>query len=460
MKKNEMINLRVSSYLNHVDVGDGTSLLFNGSTLCIDLVPTEYVRLLSDGHDLSFLLPEEKQHLVKRGHLTALTPKRELEEFRKLVSFILEKRIRLDGKQMMAGLSFILSYNCNLSCSYCYQQSLAEKSGIPSMSGEFVDRFFSQYFPQLFPRVPKKLFITLFGGEPLLPPNREAIVRILAYARRRPSIRIHVPTNATTLSEMADLIGPGKGNIQSVQVTLDGDRLFHDENRIPVSGKPTFDATIAAVRKLIDLKANISLRMHIHQGRLESARNLVDYLEEEKILGHPQVNVYFSPINTFGSDKNSPAEADIFRRIFQKVAAKTNRPPSNLHFINGFLDMQTKKILPKVRFCGAGSDTFYIVDPLGDIYGCYEEAGHRDRRIGSFSNGKLRLHALKEKYSRRHLLNLPECIRCSAALFCGGGCPTRARTQNGSMFKSFCHQNKEFIAQTLKAFFIRKEVRT
>ena len=225
--------------------------------LCIDIVPIEYVRLLSDGHDLSFLLHEEKQHLLKRGHLTALTPRRELEEFRKLVCFILEKRTRLDEKERLASLSFILTYNCNLSCSYCYQQSLAEKSGIPSMSGEFVDKFFSDYFQQLFPRVPKRLFITLFGGEPLLPPNREAITRVLAYARKRPSIRVDVSTNATTLLEMADLIGPGRGSIQSVQITLDGDRPLHDENRIPISGKPTFDATIAAVRKLIELQTRI-----------------------------------------------------------------------------------------------------------------------------------------------------------------------------------------------------------
>ncbi|MRR06465.1 MAG: 4Fe-4S cluster-binding domain-containing protein, partial [Deltaproteobacteria bacterium] len=359
-----MKNLRASSYLNQVDVGNGTTLLYNGSTLCIDLVPTEYARLLYEGHDLSFLLPEEKQHLLNRGHLTLLTPKRELDEFRKLVRLVLEKRARVGKKQRIANLCFILTYTCNLSCSYCYQHSLAETSTASPMTGEFVDKFFSDYFPQLFPWKPKKLFLTLFGGEPLLPSNREAITRILAYAKRRPSVRISVATNATTLPEMADLFGPVKGKIQNVQVTLDGDRLLHDENRIPVSGQPTFDTTIAAVRQLIELQARVSLRMHIHHGRLESARNLVDYLEKEKILGHPQVDVYFSPINTFDSEQNSPAEAALFGGLFQDVAAKTNRPPSNLDFMSRFLDMQEKKILPKVRFCGAGGDNFYIVDPL------------------------------------------------------------------------------------------------
>ncbi|MDD2318957.1 MAG: radical SAM protein [Geobacteraceae bacterium] len=454
-----MKKLRTSSYLNQVDIGNGTTLLYNGSSLCIDLVPTEYARQLADGNDLSFLMPEEQQHLVNRGHLTPLSAKRELEEFRKLVRLILDKRAKLDAKHQFANLCFILTYNCNLACGYCYQKSLAEKTAVASMSGEFVDRFFSDYFPQLFPKKPKQLLITLFGGEPLLPGNREAITRILAFAKKRPSVRISVATNATTLPEMADLIGPEKGRIQSVQVTLDGDRSLHDKNRVAVSGKPTFDATIAAVRELADLQVHVSLRVHIHQGKLESARELIDYLEQEKLLGHPRVSVYFSPINTFDSDMNSPAESELFSRMFQDVAAKTNRPPSNLDYMNRFLDMQEKKILPKVRYCGAGGDNFCIVDPAGDLYGCYEEAGHRDRRIGSLANGQVKFRALKDSYSRRNLLNLPECIRCSAALFCGGGCPSEARLQKGSMFTSHCHQNKAFIDETLKAFFLRKEVK-
>ncbi len=452
-------NLRPSGYLNSVDIGDGTSLLFHGSTLCIDQVPTKYAQLISNAGDLSFLSPEEKQHLLKRGHLTTFTPKKELEEFRKMVTLISEKSAKLDKKKVFGNLSFILSYKCNLSCSYCFQKSLSDKSKTAVMSGDFVDSFFSDYFRLLFPQVPKNLSITLFGGEPLLPANRDAISRILAYTKKHSSTRVIVATNATALSAMTDLIGPENGKIQSVQVTFDGDRLMHDENRIPMSGKPTFDAMIAAVRQLIQLKVGVGLRIHIHHGRLEAARKLVEYLEKEKLLGHPQVGIYFSPINTFTSEQNTAKDLGTFCQMFQKVSAKTNLPPSSFRYMSNFLEMQTKKILPKVRYCGLGGDKFYIVDPFGDIYNCYEEAGHKNRRIGSCSQGKLKFFRLSETYAKRHLLNLPECIRCSAALFCGGGCPNEARIQNGSIFKSYCHQNKEFIAQTLKAFFIGKEVK-
>lgn len=453
-----MKKIRTSSYMNSVDVGDGRSLLFNGFSLCMDLVPQSYSENLLK-NDLSMLSLDEKNHLLKRGHLTELSPKQELSAFRKQVLLISEKSAELEKKQANGNLSFVLSYKCNLSCSYCYQKSLDSKSRTAVMSGEFVDNFFSNYFQQLFPDIPEKFSITLFGGEPLLPANREAISRILAFTKEH-SCRVLVATNATTLSSMTDLFGPEKGKIQSAQVTLDGDRFMHDKNRIPVSGQPTFDGTIAAIRQLIQLKAGISIRVHIHRDNLESARKLVKYLEGEKILGHPQVGLYFSPINTFTSEQNTAEDLNIFCQTFHKVAAKSNLPPSSLWYLNSFLEMQTEKILPKVRHCGVGSGKFYVVDPFGDLYHCYEEAGHKDRRIGSFSRGKLKFFGLRETYANRHLLNLPECIRCSFALFCGGGCPSEARRQNGSIFTSYCHQNKEFIAQTLKAFLVRKEVKT
>lgn len=128
--------------------------------------------------------------------------------------------------------------------------------------------------------------------------------------------------------------------------------------------------------------------------------------------------------------------------------------------MSAFLKMQNEKVLPITSFCGLGSERFYVVDPLRDIYQCYEEAGHKQRRVGTFAGGTLKFFALKKRYARRHLGNLPECLRCSVALFCGGGCPALARHAKGSIFQAYCHQNKEFIGQTLKAFFLRKAVET
>ncbi len=266
-------------------------------------------------------------------------------------------------------------------------------------------------------------------------------------------------TNGTTLPGMLDLIGPEKGKIQSVQITLDGDRPLHDECRIPASGKPTFDTMMGAIRQVIELKADVAIRVHMHPGRLESAERLIGQLDREGFLTHPNIYIYLAPLNDFSSEQLLPGELEIFHRIFQQIATKSGRPPSHLMFINGFLEMQEEKDLPTTRYCGLGTENFYVVDPLGDLYHCYDEAGCKDRRIGSFSAGELKFFGLKQEYARRMLINVPECAECSVSLFCGGGCPIRARITTGSIFKPYCQQNKEFIGQTLKAFYLRNAIK-
>ena len=57
-----------------------------------------------------------KKHLLERGHLTTLHPQTGAPtNFAKLVAFILDKRTKVDKRQGLASLSFILTYNCNLS---------------------------------------------------------------------------------------------------------------------------------------------------------------------------------------------------------------------------------------------------------------------------------------------------------------------------------------------------------
>lgn len=127
---------------------------------------------MQDKGDLSFLSQEERDHLVKRGHLTTLSPRNEGKEFRKTARFILERRNQLDKEAKAATLCLLLTYDCNLACSYCFQKSLDRSVRSAVMNGEFINDFFARYLSQLYPNNPDELLISLFGGEPLLPKNR------------------------------------------------------------------------------------------------------------------------------------------------------------------------------------------------------------------------------------------------------------------------------------------------
>lgn len=454
--------MRTSSYLNSVDVGEGTSLLYNGFSSRIDLVPSDVALRLMDGRgwrDFAFLSPDEVRHLVGRGHLTELTEKYERAAFRGLAEHILKdneaSNRRKNGKRAVA---FILTYRCNLSCAYCYQNELRKRGNLPSMDEAFVDEFFRRYLGRLFPRCHKKsMGFLLFGGEPLLPGNRGAIERILHYAKKY-GIVVSTSTNAVMLPNMLDLIGPEKGKIRNVQVTLDGGAAFHDGARISPSGDPTFEQTVLAIRKLIEARAQAIVRIHLHPAGLETTLALAKYLDREGILGDDHVYVYFAPINSFGGGDLSPSYSEQFSSLFQYVASVQNSPPSR--FANDFariMDADAMKNRLKSRYCAAGAGLVRVVDALGDVYDCYEEAGHKARRIARLADGEVRNFSLGDTYRRRHILNMPECLKCSVGLYCGGGCMSQARLQRGSLFKSFCQQNREFIGQTLKACFLLKQ---
>jgi uncharacterized protein len=454
--------VRASCYLNTVDLGDGNSLIYNGFSVCMDVVPSEIANRLTasvDGGEFSFLTPAEKEHLVKRGHLTGLTIDEEQEEMGRLVRAIAERDVGSNKQPVGVRIvSFILTYKCNLSCAYCYQNPVRETPLSSAMSEGFVDEFFRDYLDKLFPGIPRnRLRFILFGGEPLLPGNRGTIERILHYAKEY-GATVSTATNALTLPHMLDLIGPEAGKIQNVQVTLDGAQMSHDKMRIPRSGAPTFEAMIQSLRELINVNAHAIVRIHLHPDGLESARALVEYLDGEKILGHHNVEIYFAPVHSFHARDISPSDFDSFSEVFLRVALKQKRPPiQNFDFLQDIMSAKTARNWSQPRYCAVSGGLHYAVDPLGDIYECLEEAGSKGRRVGALRAGEIEYSGLREVYKKKYLANMPDCLKCSIALFCGGGCVSQTRTQGGVASRQFCEQNKIFVGQTLKACFLLKQ---
>lgn len=452
-------SVRPSCYLNAVEIGDGNSLLYNGFSMCIDVVPSELARRLissAEGGDFSFLLPAEREHLVNRGHLTALSAAAEQEAMEKLARAIAQRDAESD-RQAFRGkmVTFILTYGCNLSCTYCFQSSVRETSCLSSMSEAFVDDFFRNYLHKLFPGTPGDRFrFILFGGEPLLPGNRGVIERILRYAGEHGTV-VSASTNAVMLPQMLDLIGPEEGKIQNVQVTLDGEQGFHDGTRISRSGGPTFEKTIRALHHLMEAGAKAIVRVHLHPDGLESTAALADYLEREGILGHGNVELYFAPVHSFHAKDISSSDFDVFSRLFEHVALKQKKPPiQNFDVLEQVMNVKSARNWSQPRYCAVSAGVHRAVDPLGDVYECLEEAGDREKRIGTLAGGEIEYFELKETYQNRYLINMPECLKCSIALFCGGGCISKTRTQGGAFSNRFCLQNKVFVGQTLKAYFL------
>jgi radical SAM protein with 4Fe4S-binding SPASM domain len=237
--------------------------------------------------------------------------------------------------------------------------------------------------------------------------------------------------------------------------------MVHDQQRVSQSGAPTFAQTILAIRELMKAKANAIIRIHVHPDRIESARALVEYLEREKILGHDGVKVYFWSTEDLHSQAIPRHEFARFASLFQDVARKQNSlPTAHFSFLEQIMDMESAESWPGRDRCSiCGSGLHCVVDPAGDIYECIDDAGRKERRIGTLSAGKIECFKLGEAHVKPYLRDNPECLKCSVALYCGGGCTNRLKTRNASPSAPFCLQIKEFIGLTLRSGYLLREYR-
>ena len=94
------------------------------------------------------------------------------------------------------------------------------------------------------------------------------------------------------------------------------------------------------------------------------------------------------------------------------------------------------------------------------MYGCYEEAGYTNKRIGVVTNEGLVdfVDNRYDTYQSRNVASHEPCRSCSVALTCGGGCPLQAEIANGTIFSNHCDSHKELVAKSIIAFVEKKTV--
>lgn len=450
------IRYHTSRFLNIIDLDDQqTSLLFNGVNGCIDEVPTVLAALLFSGgeEEIHSLSSENLAFLAQRGHLTTLGRDEELERFREFVGAMHQKRC---AETSAGGLLLLLSYQCNLDCSYCYQQKHRPRKSSAIMTPEMVDAIFEKHLTYLLPGIEKKQLF-FYGGEPFLPANIPSIRRALEHTRRL-GISARAISNATLLDAMPDIFGPEPGHVGWVQVSIDGWRNLHDRSRIPVNGEATFDRIIRNIQLLLEKDVKVALRLNLDKKKVETIPVLLEHLKEKGIAGHDNVNMYAAPLHDNLCEVDATDFIDI-EGLAEKVFAfgiDLEHPISlRANDLRYLFSLQNGTGLVRTSFCMQTMQNTLVIDPFGDLYACFEEAGYTDMRVGTIGDNGVGFFPLSEEYKRRHIENMPECLACSIALTCGGQCGVMSRAKTGDLFKPYCGDMKKTVLKGLKLAYTR-----
>jgi uncharacterized protein len=190
------------------------------------------------------------------------------------------------GWQPLPFREFIVKVHsrCDLSCDYCYMYEMADQSWRDqprAMSPEIAELTAQRIGEHARAHNLPSVTLILHGGEPLLA-GRDLLSQLVTATRRYagPSTTVNatVQTNGVGLSDtylrLFDELGVKVG------VSLDGDAAGHDRHRRFASGRGSFTAVAAALRRLQQFRhlySGLLCAVDLRNDPVRTYRALVDF---------------------------------------------------------------------------------------------------------------------------------------------------------------------------------------
>lgn len=278
---------------------------------------------------------------------------------------------------------------CNFRCTYCY-----EDFQIGKMKPEIVNAL-NKYISGRASEV-QDLEIEWFGGEPLLAKNviLDVMKNVSEYYNQA-SVKSSMTTNGYKLTRdvLEELI---HNNVTGYQISLDGDESQHDETRIQVNGKGSFNTiwnNLVSFRKL-DLNFLIHLRIHISAHNYDSVVSLLNKIEEE--FGEDnRFRVFLKPIGKYGGP-NDDSIPVLNGRLSKFVTDGFEHLTKN---IDNSEVATTTNLLNKGTVCYASRANSFVVRANGKLSKCTVDLGNEGNIVGELlDDGTLLLNQEKMKY--------------------------------------------------------------
>lgn len=308
------------------------------------------------------------------------------------------------------------TWECNLSCSYCFvAKNLPNARGgmmTPVVAGRVMDALDSG-FPDV-----ETVCVHLYGGEPLL--NLHAIRAMLQktvnYKERR--FAFAITTNGTIVDpEVFELLKTGRF---TVILSVDGPPEVHDGCRRTKGGGPSHSTVMDF---LGNLRARTRCRVWgsavVRSGW--SLRQAEDYLSSLPVDAIKAQAIRVCESGPFALTTAERIEyqkhlAEIGDQVIRSLEAGTR--PRDDRFSSRVLQLLMG--ISRKRYCDAGQSCFGIT-PDGTVLGCLlvnspqNRLGHIDEDPASWRQ--------RGKQWAEGWVHGSDCDNCAALFLCGGGCP-------------------------------------
>lgn len=414
-------------------------MLIQGYTGALDIV-TEDIALLFSENNINEPLPPNLsidliQRLQKRGYVTFKTIEEEYILANKIASAI--HSYHLNNKKRFY---FIVSYNCNFRCPYCFENQISNRGrswSRISMTEELVDRAFDSFF-EIEPNKEKHFKdVVLYGGEPLMAENKDIVQYIVAKGKKL-GYFFHAITNGYDLDEFQSLLG--EDCIGKVQITLDGNETFHNSRRFHYAKGASFRKILDNIKIALDKKIKVRVRANIDKCNINSVKELIDIFRELNFYSDKNFSFYpallENHITSLITDENRRNIEFFATDDFECESDKLIEKERDFGILISEA-LKKKGIIPlQASYCGANKG-MYIFDPKGDIYCCLETVGLEKHSIGRYDK-QIKWNGNLDNWKGRSINRIPECSKCKYGLLCGGGCTSQIIKDDLDLFKPHC----------------------
>ena len=327
---------------------------------------------------------------------------------------------------------------CNLACRYCYffQQDNKKTTSEPLKIEDIVDILYriSQYSES--ENTTKKLKVLFVGsGEPLLRWReiRDALRTVLK--SKQSMVRYYLITNGTLLNntiakEMKEL------NIVP-SISLDGYREIHNENRIDVNGKGTFDRVMKGIDVLRKNNMEVIINTSITYSLIEHINEFFCFLKDEGID-----KVIFNRLADVPQSFKTPDDNEFYKFLLDAHKTKIKMGLTNIEI--GNIESLTRSILGNSdqvctmfgSSCGAGTN--FIIYLGKDVYPCGRMFDDKTWKLGDYKEPIAIIQ--KRMYD---IYKIPEkCNKCSVNCTCIRDC-----ILSQQVIEHSCKSRKELLEE-------------
>jgi uncharacterized protein len=338
----------------------------------------------------------------------------------------------------------LTTYACNFACPYCVEEGV--KAAV-HMDDQTAARTVAYIAARVLEHSAEKLFVSFYGGEPLL--NLKAM-RIVAgglqqyCGSRGAEFSFGITTNGALLvpEVVDDLKCLG---LKGVKITLDGYGPYHDRKRPFTNGNGSFDRIVENVYHAVE-KIDVDVGGNFDEENFQSFPRLLDHLGELGLAGKLH-RIRFNPISETPRERAGMADGSEMNCIYGEL--------STAERLVQLRRMAMERGFPVdpgvgVNACGmTANSAVFTVDPTGKIFKCPAFVGHDEFAAGSIETGEIAGPETADPETGGYGEQLwQRCLDCPYVPLCGEGCQFGSYLRYGDISKLNCR--KEFIEHMVR----------